>query len=105
MAEVHKGEAIVPAKANPNNQNSQNNFAGLTNLDKAINKMADVLSKINIPEKITVEIGTLVHEVRFNGGDALTENIAQRVAERAGEMMRKQLNSVISPVDGSILIG
>lgn len=106
IAQVHQGEAIIPARANPNNPNNGiNAIQARSNIDEALIKAANALAGINIPEKITLEISQINHVVTFNGNDVLCEQVAQRVAERANEMIQRQIASVISPINGEVLVG
>lgn len=102
LAQIHKGEAIIPAKAVSNNNQG---IQARSNIDEALIKAANALAGINIPSKITIEIGTLQHQINFNGNDILAQHVAKQVAEMAGAMVQKQLKSVISPVSGEVLVG
>jgi hypothetical protein len=124
VAEIHKGEAILPAReitafANAIRMATESmkgfgagkNVGGVgdngrTAVDEALIKAANTLSQINIPEKIVLEFPSAIqHQVTFNNGDILSEKISNLIGEKVNQMIQRQITSVISPVDGSTLIG
>lgn len=124
QALIHKGEAILPASeitafANAIRMATESmkgfgagkNVGGVgdngrTAVDEALIKAANTLSQINIPEKIVLEFPSAIqHQVTFNNGDILSEKISNLIGEKVNQMIQRQITSVISPVDGSTLIG
>lgn len=126
VAEIHKGEAILPAREITAFANairmateSMKGFGagknggiggigenGRSAVDEALIKAANTLSQINIPEKIVLEFPSAIqHQVTFNNGDILSEKISNLIGEKVNQMIQRQISNVISPVDGSTLVG
>lgn len=133
LAQLHKGETVMPAKVSPDSSNFKElaanmnllsnevkrvigSFGGfsqgksveggslVSKLDEAINRASETFSNLRIPEQIEHKITGEVN-VTFLGQDALTQKIAQEITSYINSTVQQQIASVISPVDGKILTG